>query len=345
MSLVFPVLLVVALSGCSDDYLLDLGPESIPGTGTWLIDESYVRWGCPGRDCIPNLTNPPLVERGSAELSYLDDEDMVVGVKKGDTLIAFPHPVLDWHEVANMSGYSISYCPLTGSAIHVVDDRGFGVSGLLYNSNLIMYDKESGSYWPQMFLKAAAGKFRGDDLPLERMIETTWKTWRSLYPGTRALSSKTGYSRNYQAYPYGSFKTDQSIYFPVRTRDSRLHPKERIMGIVAGAGAKAYVVGSMDSVSVIHDRVGNENYVIIGSAVDNFVVAYQTDRTFELSAYDLDNGRIVLKDQETGSEWNIFGEAVSGQLTGEKLGIGKSFVSFWFAWAAFYPETEIWSGE
>lgn len=340
-----PAAALVALWGCSDDYVLDLGPEPIPKAGTWLIDESYIRWGCPGQDCIPNLTDPPLVEPGTPELAYLDDGDLVVGIKTGDTLVAFPHPILDWHEVVNMGDYSISYCPLTGSAIHVTDDRGFGVSGLLYNSNLIMYDKESNSFWPQMFLKAASGKFRGEELPLGRMVETTWKTWRTMFPGTLVLSSRTGYSRNYQVYPYGSFRTDRSIYFPVRTLDSRLHPKERVLGILANDESKAYVIDDFDTVSVIHDEVGNEKYLIVGSAVDNFAVAYRTDRTFDLVTYDMDNGNIVLKDRESGSEWNLFGEAVSGQFQGQSLDIPKSFISYWFAWAAFYPDTEIWSAE
>ncbi|MFQ6616738.1 MAG: DUF3179 domain-containing protein [Fidelibacterota bacterium] len=341
-----PVFLVlVTLWGCSDDYLIDLGPQSIPRAGTWLIDESLIQWGCPGQDCIPSLTRPPLVEQGSGDLAYLDDGDLVVGVKKGDTAVAFPHPILDWHEVVNMEGYTISYCPLTGSAVHVQDDRGFGVSGLLYNSNLIMYDRESNSYWPQMFLMAASGKFRGEDLTVDRMMETTWKTWRKLFPETQVLSSKTGYSRNYQAYPYGSFRTDGNIYFPVSTLDSRLHPKERVLGILANGEAKAYVVDDFDSVGVIHEEVGNENYVIVGSGVDNFAVAYRTDKTFELSSYDLDSGSILLRDEETGSQWNLLGEAISGQLQGQRLETGKSFISYWFAWAAFYPDTGIWSRE
>lgn len=322
LTLVFPGLLLALSWGCSDDYLLDLGPESIPRAGTWLVDESFIQWGCPGQDCIPNLTNPRLVDRGSDELTYLDDGDLVVGVKKGNSIVAFPHPILDWHEVVNAADYTVSYCPLTGSAVHVDDDRGFGVSGLLYNSNLIMYDKETNSFWPQMFLKSASGELRGDELPIERMIETTWKTWRTLFPETQVLSSKTGYSRNYQAYPYGSFKTDENVYFPVKTLDSRLHVKERVLGILENDQAKAYVIDDMDTLSVLHEEVGDENYVIVGSSLNNFAVAYRTDKTFDPAEVDVDNGSLLLRDRETDSEWNIFGEAcrVSSRVSVWTLG-------------------------
>jgi len=334
---------LVFLAGCDDGYLIDLSAESMPGTGTWLIDENYIQWGCPEQDCIPNLTNPEMVSVNSSGLAYLDDYDLIVGVRRGDDYLAFPHPILDWHEVINMDEYSISYCPLTGSALHVDDDRGFGVSGMLHNSNLIMYDKESNSFWPQMFLQAAAGESRGEDLALDRMVETTWGTWRRLYPDTKAVSSNTGFSRNYNSYPYGSYRTDASIYFPVKNLDSRLQAKERLVGILAGDETKAYRVADFDSsTQVIHDQLSSQNVVLFGSAEDNFAVAYISDKQFSVKSYDLDTGTILFTDNETGSDWNIFGEAVAGPLAGESLEMAKSFISYWFAWAAFYPETSIW---
>ena len=330
--------------GCSSDYLLDLGAESLPSGGTWLIDESFILQACPGQDCIPNLTNPEMVQSGSPQLSYLDDNDLVVGIKRGENTYAFPHPILDWHEIVNMGDYTISYCPLTGSALHVMDDRGFGVSGLLYNSNLIMYDKESNSFWPQMFLKSAAGRNRGEELVIDRMIETTWGTWKKLFPETYVVSSQTGHSRNYNAYPYGTFKSDNNINFPIENSDSRLHPKRRVMGILSGSEARAYQIADFGTASIVHDVVGGENFVIFGSAKHNFIVTFRTNRHFSVKSYDLDNGGLLFTDSETGSVWNIFGEAVSGTLEGEVLAYGKSFISYWFAWAAFYPQTNIWKG-
>lgn len=332
-------------SDCSSDYLLDLGAESVPSEGTWLIDESFILQGCPGQDCIPNLTNPEMVQIGSPHLNYLDDNDVIVGIKRGENSYAFPQPILDWHEVVNMGDYTISYCPLTGSALHVLDDRSFGVSGLLYNSNLIMYDKESNSFWPQMFLRSASGKFRGEELVIDRMIETTWSTWRKLFPETFVVSSKTGYSRNYNAFPYGTFKSDNNIYFPIENSDPRLHPKRRVIGILSGSEAKAYQIADFQTVSIIHDVVGGENFVIFGSSDHNFTIAFRTSKNFSVKSYDPDKGKILFTDSESGSVWNIFGEAISGPLQGDVLDYGKSFISYWFAWATFYPETSIWDGE
>ncbi|MCH8068860.1 MAG: DUF3179 domain-containing protein [Candidatus Marinimicrobia bacterium] len=334
--------LLLFVWSCSDDYLIDLGAESLPGTGTWLIDESYILWGCSGQDCIPNLTNPKMVSVSSPELSYLSDNDLVVGVKKGNDYFAFPHPILDWHEVINMNDYSISYCPLTGSALHILDDRGYGVSGMLYNSNLIMYDKESNSFWPQMLLRSASGKFSGEKLETERMIETTWGVWKKLFPESQVVSSNTGFNRNYLGYPYGSYKTNNSIFFPINNVDDRLHSKTRVLGILSNDEAKAYTISDFDSVSVIHDDVGGKKIVIFGSSSDNIAVAYETDDHFTVKAYDLESGVILFTDDETGSEWNIFGVAVAGSRKGEILTTANSFISFWFSWAAFYPETSIW---
>ena len=340
-------LLLLYVSGCSDSngYLIDLSPESLPKAGTWLVDENYIQWGCPGKDCIPNLTNPEVVKPGSAHLSYLDDEELVVGIKRGEETYAFPHPILDWHEVINMDSYTISYCPLTGSAIHITNDQGFGVSGLLYNSNLIMYDKETNSFWPQMLLKSASGESRGERLILDTMVETTWGTWRSLFPDTYVVSSRTGHSRNYGAYPYGSFKTDGAIYFPIEKLDSRLHPKRRVVGVLSGSEAKAYAISDFDTVSIVHDAVGDENIVIFGSSTYNFAVAYKTASHFSVRTFDSEGGKIILTDDETGSEWNILGEAISGPQKGSMLDNAESFISYWFAWAAFYPETDLWEKE
>ncbi|MEE9166202.1 MAG: DUF3179 domain-containing protein [Candidatus Neomarinimicrobiota bacterium] len=338
-------ILMLASWSCSKDYILDLGAESFPGAGTWLINESYVQWGCPGKDCIPNLTNPRMVKSGSSELAFLDDNELVVGVKKGDDYYAFPHSVLDWHEVVNMEEYTISYCPLTGSAIHIIDDRGFGVSGLLYNSNLIMYDKESTSYWPQMFLRSAAGKFRGEKLELGAMIETKWATWKKLFPETYVVSSQTGYPRNYNAYPYGSYRTDGSVYFPIESFDEDLHPKERVIGVLMDNTAKAYSLSSFDTLSVLHDTVEDQNIVIFASSADDFAVLFKTEKQFSVKTYNLEEGEAVFTDEATGSEWNILGEAISGPLQGEILDYGDSFICYWFSWTAFYPKAQLWVGE
>ncbi|NOZ07889.1 MAG: DUF3179 domain-containing protein [FCB group bacterium] len=333
------------LTGCkSDQYLVDLSPDNIPAAGTWLINENEIYWGCSGQDCIPGLSLPAMVPVGSSDLAYLDDADLVIGVRSEGGYYAYPHPVLDWHEVVNAGGYSISYCPLTGSAMKMTNDLDFGVSGMLYNSNLIMYDKSTNSFWPQMLLKSAAGSRRGTHLELDVMMETTWGTWRRLYPETLALSQNTGYDRDYTRYPYGSYKTDNSLYFPVGQADNRLPKKERVLGISNHGASMAFRLSQFSDISVLHTEIGDDQFVIFGSTTYNFAMAFKTDRHFNIEIVSINNGILSFRDAETESEWTIFGEAVDGELAGEHLEPAGGFIAYWFSWAAFNPETTVWDG-
>lgn len=195
-------LFLLILGGC------EVSPDITPENLDWSIDTDYLRQGCfSGKDCIPSLENPPRSPVGGEDLEYLDDGDLVVGVWDGKEYSAYPHPILDWHEIVNEDGFTISYCPLTGSAIHLKAEGNYGVSGLLYNSNLIMYDRSTGSYWPQMLLQSDAGSLKGTELELKPLVETRWGVWRRLFPETKVISANTGYSRNYSHYPYGSYKS------------------------------------------------------------------------------------------------------------------------------------------
>ena len=340
--IILAIVLLTLIPSCKDNpYLLDLSPEAYPGAGTWLVNESYVQWGCSKKDCIPSLTSPSLVSSDSPYLSYLDDNDLVIGIKDGENYIAFPHSILDWHEVINGSDYSISYCPLTGSAFNMADDNGFGVSGLLYNSNLVMYDKRTDSYWPQMSLVCAAGSRRGENLSTSNMMETTWGTWRQLYPQTLAVSSDTGYDRNYYEYPYGNYKTNNAIFFPIENSINTLPAKSRVLAIIEEETSKAFVISDFVTFSIHHTNVGGTPIVIFGSSVHNFAMAYETDKEFQLKSGEISSGDLVFEDIETGSEWNIFGESTSGVHTGQNLEKANSMIAFWFSVAAFYPETEV----
>lgn len=330
--------------GCNDTQMLTIGPDSVPAAGTWLVDENYIFWGCPGRDCIPSLTNPSLVSADSTNADYLHDDDLVVGIRRGNDYVAVPHAILDWHEIVNLTSSSVSYCPLTGSAIHIDGSQKFGVSGLLFQSNLIMYDKTSGSYWPQMTLRSAAGKLRGEEFVLDRMMETTWSTWRMQFPDTKIVSSNTGFNRDYRSFPYGAYRVDGSIFFPIQRSDRRLHPKARVLSVITADQTKAFEISRFDSLTVFNDEVGGESYLIVGSSVLNVAVAFKSEDRFEAANFDLETGSLLIRDLGTGSEWNLLGEAVSGSRRGERLPIGDSFISYWFALATFYAGTVIWEG-
>ena len=221
--------------------------EKIVGTGTWLVPQNEVRSGGVGRDGIPAVDNPRF--DSSFSVSFLSDNDLVVGYKNGDKTKAYPHDVLDWHEIVNdqLSGtnYAIIYCPLTGTA--TAWDRNlsgtmttFGVSGLLFNTNIIPYDRTSSSNWSQLFNKSISGLYVGQVPRNYMVLETKWSTWRKLYPASEVMNFNTGHSRNYGTYPYNNYKNDKSLIFPVKYHDLRLHEKERVHAVIVNGKARVY---------------------------------------------------------------------------------------------------------
>ncbi len=320
-------------------------------SGDWLIPTDQVFDGGPGRDGIPSVDNPQFTNVNDA--SYLLDDDLVIGIKIGGTIRAYPHPILDWHEIVNddISGQktAITYCPLTGSAIAwkrngVVSNSAFGVSGLLYNSNLIPYDRGSSSNWSQMRLQCVNGSLIGNEIETSKIIETTYKTWREMYPTSKLLSTNTGFGRQYGVYPYGGYKTNDDLIFPVSNEDNRLQKKERVLGLIADGQTMAFVINSFSSeISIKNVSFGGDEFVVIGSSGKNFAAAYKrklddgTTLQFTITQGELP---LVMMDNE-GTKWDIFGEAIEGPRAGESLQQAKAFIAYWFGWAAFYPNSLI----
>ncbi len=327
--------------------------ESLPSStagGDWLIPADQVFDGGPGQDGIPALTNPEFGDAGSA--GYLGDADLVIGVKVANDIKAFPHPILDWHEIINddVNGIkmAITYCPLTGSGIawsRIVNqtETTFGVSGLLYNTNLIPYDRLTSSRWSQMKLQSVNGELKGTFIKTYKIVETTWKTWRSMYPATKVVTTNTGYSRSYGVYPYGDYKTNNSsLLFPVNNKDTRLPQKERVLGVLVNGAAKAYKIGSFGKLDIISDNVGGENIVVAGSSTDNFIVAYNRSVSGTTLEFTPLTGQLplIMKDN-LGNKYDIFGVAIEGPNVGAELRQTTSYIAYWFAWAAFYPKTDL----
>ncbi|MBT3180476.1 MAG: DUF3179 domain-containing protein [Candidatus Marinimicrobia bacterium] len=313
----------------------------------WLVKTDYIRQGCySGKDCIPSLQHPEKSLVGGNDLEFLDDNNLIVGIWDGEKYVAFPHSILDWHEIVNEDGYSISYCPLTGSALHFETESEFGVSGLLYNSNLIMYDRDSDSHWPQMFLKSAEGSRQGDKLNLKSMIETDWVTWKKLYPNSKVVNSNTGYSRDYESYPYGQYRTCNSqscgdyIFFPIPMVDERLPAKTRVLSINSENAQKAYPIKNFVIPTLINETIDGTLYAIILSNKEKIGIAFETSSSLSIAEWDIENGSIIIED-ENGNQWNILGISTNGSES--NLITANAFISYWFSQAAFYPGTEIHS--
>jgi len=319
------------------------------GNEDWTINEDYIRDGCfAGKDCIPSIDSPHYSDIDGNKLEFLDDDDLIVGVWDGTSYIAYPHSILDWHEIVNEDGYSISYCPLTGSAIHFETSSEFGVSGMLYNSNLIMYDRKSESYWPQMLLKSAAGKRQNESLKLLPLLETTWSSWKRLFPDSKVLNSNTNHNRNYNQYPYGEYKTCSShscpdyIYFPVEVNDDRLPAKERVLSILSKDDALAITISSYNKPEIIHTTFMDKRYAIVVSGKENIGIAFLTERILEIDSWDITNGDIVLIEQNSTNRWNILGRAIDDSQMIADLSMANSYIAYWFSVAAFYPDTKIY---
>lgn len=348
----------LVLAGCGlgeTETLPDISAE-----GECQIPSNQIFDGGPGKDGIPALTNPALVS--AAEATYLQGSDRVVGIVRDGQAVAIPHNVLWWHEIANvdLSAYglgseqlAVSYCPLTGSTIafdrSAVGGAEFGVSGLLFQTNLIMYDRrDSESLWPQMSRQAECGTATGTALPMESIIEMTWDGWQTLYPETRVVSTNTGFSRDYTDYPYGDYErlTNTSTLFPVPSIDDRRPPKERVLGIPTRDGGIAFPFGTLaegrltNAVSFSYD---DEPAVVLWSTEAEGAMAYRRTVNGQRLTFTPDAGRIL--DSETGSAWTVDGRAVSGPLAGTQLDpIDEAYVAFWFAWAIFEPDTALWEG-
>ncbi len=230
------------------------GFDSLAASEGWLVNINYVRDGGPGKDGIPALEDPEVTHFKQRDYFdkefYLDNKDLVVGIRVDTVVIAYPHPILNWHEIvnhrANDTYFAVSFCPLTGTAVCWNREleggiTTFGVSGLLYNNNVLPYDRATESFWSQIRNDCIYGDLIRTKSEVIPIVETTWETWKSMYPETWVLTNNTGYQWDYTYYPYGEYKTlDEMIYFPISNKDERLPAKERAYSIILGGKAKVY---------------------------------------------------------------------------------------------------------
>ena len=275
----------------------------------YVVDPAKLVDCGPPEDGIPSIDQPAFVPAQVANGWIQDDELVLTLLHKGEAR-AYPLQVLVWHEIVNdvIAGDPIlvSYCPLAGSGmayLRTLDGAPveFGTSGKLYNSNLVMYDRVTGSYWTQIDGLAIVGNRSGDRLARISVNTVTWGAWKASHPDTLVLDRETGFDRPYGHEPYGGYNEDSYVWFPVENRDDRLHPKTAVIGIEVNGTSAAYPEHDLDTLGVIEDRVGGL--------------------------------RVRLERDSDGCV------RVTCPTTGEVL---SSQQSFWFAWIAFHPDTELY---
>ncbi|MDT8364389.1 MAG: DUF3179 domain-containing protein [Nitrosomonas sp.] len=277
-----------------------------------LIPESEIFSGGPPKDGIPSLDSPVFIK--AAQAHFLNNTDRVLALTRHGISKAYPLRILNWHEIVNDrfgdEGIIITYCPLCGSGTASeakVNGRHlqFGVSGLLYNSDVLMYDRQTQSLWSQILSQAVTGPMKGAELPAVPVVHTTWGDWRTRHPDTLVLSQETGFNRNYGANPYDGYERDSSIMFPVRFRAEGYHPKEQVLGLIVNGKAKAYPFVELAKGSgMVDDLLGNHRIQV------KYNHAHQSAEAFD-----------------------------------EKGTLLPGVVLFWFAWYAFHPQTDIYRAQ
>lgn len=322
-------------------------PEQCELTSANLADRAT------GRDAIPALTNPPLVEAGADEASYLSADDRVMGLLVGETPLAVPHDILWHHEIVNLDDWidrpiAVTYCPFTGSGLvfdrEAVDGAEFGVSGLLLHQNLVMYDRrENESLWPQMPRGARCGPETGTSLSTLPVIEMTWGHWRRLHPDTKVLSSETGFDRQYSI-DGRSAQHPSAPAAPSASSSDEPDPRGRVLGVPTGQGL-ALPFERLDdgsAVRVVRVRHDASSVVVFWHRAAESAMAFRPRVEGQVLSFTVQNGHIV--DPETQSTWTVDGRAVSGPKAGARLPpVSTAYVAFWNAWTAFFPETRLWS--
>lgn len=336
-----------------------------PFEGSLLSLETFPRdrivSGGVARDGIPALTNPTFVAPGA--IAYLEEDDLVLGVVIDGEARAYPHNIGWWHEIVNDRlgdrSISVTFCPLTGTGL-VFDTTGedgeqfqLGVSGLLYNNNLVLYDRRDRStLYPQLYGTGVDGERRGESLTLLPVVETTWRAWKTLYPDTGVIESGTYSLSRYTRYPYGNYRTDDGyLIFGLRpTLANNFSPystsygaKDMVLGLRLNGEAKAYPFEELGGQTVVNDQLGGIDVVVAFDSASQMALPFARQVDDQILTFERREGAFPfqLRDLETGSTWTILGRAVDGPLAGTQLTQVPAHNAFWFAWVTFWPETDV----
>ena len=275
-----------------------------------LVPIDAIARGGPPRDGIPAIDSPRFV---SAVQSGLGDKDRVLGLARAGVVRAYPVRILNWHEVVNdrigSDSVAITYCPLCGTGVAFSarvagKETTFGVSGLLYNSDVLLYDRASESLWSQLLGQAISGPLKGQKLEPVPITHTSWADWRRRHPDTAVLSTQTGFSRDYATDPYAGYDRIATLMFEVQHKDDRLPLKEWVLGLKLGGEARAYPF------SVLARRVSAQGR--LRDQLGGQAVEIRFDR-----------------EHQSAEAFDAAGKPLPGVM------------AFWFAWVAFNPKTTV----
>jgi hypothetical protein len=344
--------------GAKSEFKTDFSKHTVP--------YSEILSGGPPKDGIPAIDKPQFVSVKEAE-EWLKLIEPVVLVRVDNEARAYPIQILMWHEIVNdtVNGKPllVTFCPLCNTAIafeRTFDGQifDFGTTGRLRYSNLIMYDRQTETWWQQATGDAIAGEYAGAQLPFYPASIVSWADFKAAYPNGTVLSRETGHSRNYGRNPYLGYDDINQSPFLYRGQPTpgQLVPMARVLTLDLGGEAVAYPYDILASVGAVNDTVGGQRVVVFwtegtASALDTSqipdgrdvgaTVAYSAEVDGQTLTFEFVNG--IFRDEETGSEWDILGRAVAGALIGKQLTELPAINHFWFSWAAFRPETRVYT--
>ena len=324
--------------------------------------------GGPGKDGIRSIDQPTFESLQQAQ-AWLDAREPVVAFTHAGESKAYPLQILMYHEIVNddVMGQpiSVTYCPLCNAAMifsRRYQDKvlEFGVSGKVYNSNLVMYDRQTESWWLQFTGEGVVGDYTGATLELLPSQQVSFEQFQQAHPDGKVLSRKTGFNKKYGVNPYAHYDSRHLpvVWFYRKPFDDRLPAMERVLGIAINQQAKAFPLAGLNQSALIETQVADVPIVIISkagmaSAVDSKLIKESKD-VLAAAAFSRElNGRQLdfelrgneIVDKQTQSIWNMFGKSISGELKGNRLRQIDRGVYFSFVWLDFYPHSEIYASE
>lgn len=274
-----------------------------------LVPSAQIESGGPPRDGIPAIDQPKFVK--AEETRFLQGDERVLGIARNGIAKAYPVRILNWHEIVNDSfgaeRVAVTFCPLCGTGIAYISAAGgkplgFGVSGLLYNSDVLLYDRQTQSLWSQILAQAVSGPLKGSKLTPIALSHTSWADWKRRHPDTLVLSTDTGFARDYRRDPYAGYAQDPAILFPVTGRSPRYQAKEPVIGVEIDGKFKAYP------------------FIELAKAKGGRVTDSLGGKTLTVR-FD--------PEPRTGSVFDAQGKEI------------PSIIAYWFAWYAFHHDTEV----
>lgn len=293
------------------------------------------RSGGPPPDGIPAIEEPSFNEAGDPP-THLDADDPVFGVVMNGEAKAYPQYNLVWHEIVNdvIAGeaVSVTYCPLTGTAQGFKrGETTFGVSGQLINTNLVMFDRGTESWWPQMLAFGILGEYEGSFLEEFQVVWTTWDRWRETYPETVVLNEDTGHARDYGRDPYGSYNPlggyyeDDRILFPPLAEDDRFHAKEVVLGMRNADGALCIRKAALREQEVLEGTLNGTPYVGV----------YHSDLDTGFVYRNPDERDVTVEDDVVTVDGDSY--------RADELPLDReiAYDALWLAWYGYYPSTTV----